>query len=175
MDQKSGKPSQKRRAILQGSLAAPLVLTVSSAGAQVALTSSERALANLKDMQPGESLYFKDSPDNWFRRPVKVEKMKYKGKESLLSKEEWFYLDPAKNQYFRLSTMDWMLASSMADWDATKETSVRYLLVWVDPKTGGEAIKMSAKPSSNLIAATCSAIRSVNPAADCPPPTGNRA
>ena len=51
MDQKSSKPSQKRRAILQGSLAAPVVLTVSSpTAAQV--TSFGKCLANIGPQSP---------------------------------------------------------------------------------------------------------------------------
>lgn len=174
MDKKSSQPSRKRRAILQGSLAAPVVLTVSSASAQ-ALTSAGQRLARMKDYQPSKSLYFKDSPDNWFRRSVPVVKLKYKTKDdngkgagkSVVKDVDWFYLDPDKGKYIRLSSMQWMSFGSMLpeDWEYTKETSTRHLLVWVDPKTGAESLRMQVEPKGDQIAATVSAMGSFTRAA----------
>ena len=96
MDQKSGKPSQKRRAILQGSLAAPVVLTVSSPRARAAHQLGEVPREH-QEQPAAESLCFKDAPDNWLRHPVNVVTDEVQGRQdSLLSKEEWFYLDPAR-------------------------------------------------------------------------------
>ena len=98
MDQKSGKPSQKRRAILQGSLAAPVVLTVSSPGA-AATTSFGRCLENqLKTQrQPATSEFFALSQDSWYRTSVPVVKLKVEGVES------WYYLDPSLSRYVKIS------------------------------------------------------------------------
>jgi hypothetical protein len=172
MDKKPNQPSRKRRAILQGSLAAPVVLTVSSAGAQ-ALTSAGARLARMKDYQPAKSLYFQDSPDNWFRRSVPVVKLKYKSKDSggtsksVVKDEDWFYLDPDRGQYIRLSSMQWMSFGGVLppEWEYTKETSTRHLLVWVDPKTGAESLKMQVEPKGDQIAATVSAMGSFTRAA----------
>jgi hypothetical protein len=174
MDKKSSQPSRKRRAILQGSLAAPVVLTVSSAGAQ-ALTSAGARLARMKDYQPAKSLYFQDSPDNWFRRSVPVVKLKYKSKDenvkgsgkSVVKDEDWFYLDPDKGRYIRLSSMQWMsgVGGLPEGWEPTTETSTRHLLVWVDPRTGAESLRMQVEPKGDQIAATVSAMGSFTRAA----------
>ena len=79
MDQKSDKPSQKRRAILQGSLAAPVVLTVPSASA-VTQTTLGRCLANLDDptkTPPPSYLVSDPAPagDTWLRIQIPVVKL----------------------------------------------------------------------------------------------------
>jgi hypothetical protein len=172
MDKKSSQPSRKRRAILQGSLAAPVVLTVSSASAQ-ALTSAGARLARMKDYQPAKSLYFQDSPDNWFRRSVPVVKLKFKSKvdggtgKSVIRDDDWFYLDPDKGKYIRLSSMQWMSFGPelTKEWEITTETSTRHLLVWVDPRTGAESLRMQVEPKGDQIAATVSAMGSFTRAA----------
>jgi len=175
MDQKSGKPSQKRRAILQGSLAAPLVLTVTAAGAQTALSSAGRALQNLKDEQRSglpKSLYFKNSPDNWFREKVTVHQLRYRPDPTTPPLDRWYYLDPVPNgKYYLITSMvpEDFGASLPTGWEKIGEADA-YLLVWVDPNTGDRELKMTAEPANGLIGATCSALRSVIPTA-CP--TGN--
>jgi hypothetical protein len=68
-------PSSNRRKILQGSLAAPLVLTVSSASAQ-AVTSFTQCAAQGADNQPADAQKIVPtnhlSKDTWFRQPVSV-------------------------------------------------------------------------------------------------------
>jgi hypothetical protein len=73
MDQKSGKPSQKRRAILQGSLAAPVVLTVASPAA-AQMTTLGRCLLRDAEKDP---LYLVDTKtyDTWLRIRVQVYKL----------------------------------------------------------------------------------------------------
>ena len=56
MNNKSSKPSQKRRAILQGSLAAPVVLTVSSARA-AQMTTVGKCMANIGEQKPANVLH----------------------------------------------------------------------------------------------------------------------
>lgn len=63
-------PSNTRRKILQGSLAAPLVLTVSSA-AQAA-SSFTQCIENTANSQPPDALRIIQSTDQWFRCPVTV-------------------------------------------------------------------------------------------------------
>jgi len=76
MDQKSDKPSQKRRAILQGSLAAPVVLTVPSPSAATQTTLG-RCLANLDNGPQPAFLVADTSPpvDTWLRVQVPVVKL----------------------------------------------------------------------------------------------------
>ena len=64
-------PANNRRKLLQGSLAAPLVLTVSSASAS-AVTSFTQCIENVAGNQPNEALNFVKSKDEWFRCPVTV-------------------------------------------------------------------------------------------------------
>ena len=65
------EPSSNRRKILQGSLAAPLVLTVSSASAQ-AVTSFTQCIEQAASNQPNPSLNIVPSTDAWFRCPITV-------------------------------------------------------------------------------------------------------
>lgn len=81
-----------RRKIVKGSLAAPVVLTVSSASASAA-TSFGRCLRNAANAQPA---FFADEKrlDNWLRKQVEiVELSKHQRAEG------WFYLDPVRNRY----------------------------------------------------------------------------
>jgi len=71
MDQKSSKPSQKRRAILQGSLAAPVVLTVPGASAQTNTTLG-RCLVNLDRESPPAFFVSDPPPDTWMRVQVQL-------------------------------------------------------------------------------------------------------
>lgn len=80
-----------RRKILKGSLAAPVVLTVSSASAQ-AITSFGKCLRNLTGRQP--TTFFTQSADTWFRVPVPVVEI-FKGSQS----KGTFYFDPKVGRY----------------------------------------------------------------------------
>ena len=159
MGQKPSQPNQKRRAVLRGSLAAPVVLTVSPA-VSAARTSFETKVEGLKTYQPARSQYFKESPDNWLRRSVQVVKLKYKekgnGPDSKSAKEDWYYLDPNKSRYIKLSSMEWMSFGAILPegWEQTRETGTRYLLVWLDPKTGEQSLMAQAEPKGGQLAAT---------------------
>ena len=102
MDQKSGKPSQKRRAILQGSLAAPVVLTVSSpVTAQV--TTLGRCLRNQLD-QP-DPAFFAASEDRWMRVQVPIVQLKNG------SDVGWYFIDNILGDYVSVQTgraMGWV-------------------------------------------------------------------
>jgi hypothetical protein len=76
---------------LKGTLAAPVVLTVSSASAQ-SLTSFGRCLRRLSGQQPTD--FFRGARDTWFRQQVPVVEC-IKGGKSL----GYFYFDPKANSY----------------------------------------------------------------------------
>ena len=65
------QPNQKRRAVLRGSLAAPVVLTVSSPAA--AVSSLRRCLNNQNAQNAGP--FLSASEDTWLRKPVDVHKL----------------------------------------------------------------------------------------------------
>ncbi|HET9025168.1 MAG TPA: hypothetical protein VFN64_11385 [Burkholderiaceae bacterium] len=158
MDKKSGKPSQKRRAILQGSLAAPVVLTVSSPSA-AAVTTFGRCLANQVNAQPAKSLYFTESPDNWFRQSVPVVQLKYQGVE------DWYYLDPSISRYVKLSSKEQMSFGTLlpSGW-TQKDASTRRILVWVEPTSGTPSRFLQVEQPGGYTAATMSCMTSVRPA-----------
>jgi hypothetical protein len=151
------QPNRKRRAILQGSLAAPVVLTVSSASA-TAVTSFGKCLANQLNQQPAPSLTFTLSPDNWYRVPVTATNIKIDGVEN------WYYLDPSVSKYVKLSTLE---ITSLGQLNVPpgwiQGTAPRYLLVWVDPTTGIKSQYYQALRPTRYTAATMSCMTSVQP------------
>jgi hypothetical protein len=157
MDKKSGKPSQKRRAILQGSLAAPVVLSVSSP-TSVQASSLGRCLQNDRLAQPA---FFEGStPDTWLRDTVAVIQLKYQG-----GALDWYYLDPNPNQntYIKLSTMQRMTFGSNLDsgWSA-HGTASRRALVWVSSTSGEQYTLMQVDKPTGFQAATMSCMTSFN-------------
>jgi len=82
-----------RRKILQGTLAAPVVLTVSSASAQ-AITSFGKCLSNLAGQQPTNFFTTSSSADTWFRAQVSAVEI-FKGG----TKQGIFYFDPKIGSY----------------------------------------------------------------------------
>lgn len=83
-----------RRRLLKGTLAAPVVLTVSSASAQ-SLTSFGRCLRNLSGQQP--TAFFQGAQDTWFRQQVPVVEI-IKGSTT----EGTFYFDPKIGSYVNI-------------------------------------------------------------------------
>lgn len=165
MDPKSGKPSPKRRAILQGSLAAPVVLTVSSASAQM-VTSHMKCMANVRQPTASElpGLFFvtasiKDSSaDTWLRDPISV---------TLFSKgqsEGWFYNDAAYG-WVNVDTLV-KLSDLPNGWTAVPNTAsqTRWALVWVDAKTGQKiGVSLQQPMTSQFTTESCNT--SVRPTA----------
>jgi len=82
-----------RRRILQGTLAAPVVLTVSSASAQ-AVTSFGRCLKNASVQQPTTFFTNSAAADTWFRSQVPVVEI-FKGSQT----QGTFYFDPKLGNY----------------------------------------------------------------------------
>jgi hypothetical protein len=162
MDQKSGKPSQKRRAILQGSLAAPVVLTVSSPSAAM-VSSHMKCIANVA--QPADAalpgIFFvtqqvKDSPsDTWFRTSVTVEQFSHGGQVA------WFYKQ-ANNVYVNINT----LTPMPNGWQKVdlEPVQTRWALVWVDTSGNQYGVIQVQRPTSSYVLTTESCNASVNPA-----------
>jgi hypothetical protein len=163
MDQKSGKPSQKRRAILQGSLAAPVVLTVSSASATT-MTTLGKCMTNIGTEQP--STFFldpKDPKDKWFRRRVTVVKLR----NSAGDKTDWLYFDPGFNDYVLLTSplvKTGYAGDTAAGWTTFKE-SERWALVWLDSTRAQPYSQIQVeRPTSSYQVSTTTCACSVNPA-----------
>jgi len=168
MDQKSGKPSQKRRAILQGSLAAPLVLTVSSASAQM-VTSHMKCIAKVRQpnlsQEPGlfavKQNVAESIADTWLRTEIDVKLFQ---KET--SPAEWFYFDGFHQEYVR--TTDLMKLSALEGWLEVPNTATekRWALVWVDSRDGKPINVITVQPPSYGQFTTESCNTSVNPGAN---------
>jgi hypothetical protein len=143
-----------RRKILQGTLAAPVVLTVSSASAQ-AITSFGRCLGNLAGQQP--TTFFTRSADTWFRLQVPVAEI-FKGGRSLGT----YYFDPKVGRYVNVVYP----YAALADFAGSTlpnasyrfgASSARWALVYFDPKSTepysdltGRTIVTLQKPSGYL-------------------------
>lgn len=157
MDDRVSQPSPTRRKVIQGSLAAPVVLTVSSASAQ-SVSSFGRCLANLNN-QPVGPVFTKDSTaDNWLRSMVTVNEMKSG------DTRDWFYLDPVKQAYVsvtNLTTTVYQLDVGK-NWKLTNaKPSSRWILVWVD-STSGTPYKLTVqKPTLGYQATTKSCYTSL--------------
>jgi hypothetical protein len=155
MDQKSGKPSQKRRAILQGSLAAPVVLTVSSASATT-MTSLGKCMANIGDQKPSEFFTNSENSDRWFRKQVDVVKLERGGGQNRES--DWFFYDQQKSEYVRLSAplVSTNIRQNLNGGWQQVDQSKRWGLWWVDSKTGSPYKMVTVQQPLGYQAVTCS-------------------
>jgi len=155
MGQKPSQPNQKRRAVLQGSLAAPVVLTVSSASAAT-MTSVGKCMANIGDQKPSEFFTSSKDSDRWFRKQVDVVKLERGGGQNLES--DWFYFDPQKSEYVRLSaplvSTD-IRANLNGGWRLIDQ-SKRWGLWWVDSKKGTPYSMVTVQQPLGYQAVTCS-------------------
>jgi hypothetical protein len=155
MDQKSSQPSRKRRAILRGSLAAPVVLTVSSpTAAQV--TSFGKCLANIGTQQPTK--FFEQTADTWLRASIDVVQYKHG------SDTAWFFNDPSYNDWVRIT--DLARLKDLNGWtpDQGVAAQKRLALVWVDGQTGSQwKVIQVQQPLSGYQFTTLSCNASVNP------------
>jgi hypothetical protein len=159
MDQKSSKPSQKRRAILQGSLAAPVVLTVQSASATM-VTSHLKCAGKI--VQPGQGLWpglffltaqqYADPRDTWLREEVIVWQFRHDANTTA-----WFYNDAGK--WVNVLTLE----PPGNGWkqDDPPIEGRRWALVWVDDE--GNKIGVSLQKPSNSQFTTESCYASVSP------------
>ena len=158
-----------RRKLLQGSLAAPVILTVSSASAQT-ITSFGRCLANLASQQP--TAFFTESADAvWFRAQVPVVEI-FKGSMS----QGTYYFDPKIGSYISVVAPYGIFIGFAgatppnASWTFGAPAS-RWALVYFDPATTmpysdatGKTIITLQKPGGYL-ASTISCYGSLTKAA----------
>ncbi|MCS6944157.1 MAG: hypothetical protein RMK97_01870 [Sutterellaceae bacterium] len=140
----------KRRRWLQTGLAAPAVLTVSSASATV-MSSFGRCLRNLERHQPAQ--FFSTTADGWFRKQVPVVQLAYKGHV-----KGHFYLDPLKNVYVSVTPPHTELSFGPIlppGWQITGQ-SKRWALVWFDKLSGTQYTKVTLQKPRGSLAATMS-------------------
>jgi hypothetical protein len=141
-----------RRKILQGTLAAPVVLTVSSASAQ-AITSFGKCLSNLARRQPTN--VFTTSADTWFRSQVRVVRI-MRGSQSLGT----FYFDPKLGRYVdvvRYTVFTGFAGATPSRPYWLEAAGSRWALVYFDPISAapytdgtGTTIVTTQKPSGYL-------------------------
>jgi hypothetical protein len=145
-----------RRKILQGTLAAPVVLTVSSASAQ-AITSFGKCLGNLSTVQPTTFFTNSAAADTWFRSQVPVVEI-FKGSTT----QGTFYFDPKIGSYVNVVypyTVFTGFAGATPPNSSWKlgAVSARWALVYFEPTTAtpytdamGRTIITLQKPSGYL-------------------------
>jgi hypothetical protein len=149
--------SGARRKILKGSLAAPVVLTVSSASA-TSLSSFGRCMRNLQG-QPTGNLFLNERDlaiDSMLRKEVQIVKL------ARGTSADWFYLDPGRRLYVRLldPTGPGIDPIDMSGWKAV-EYSKRWMLVWVDSDSGKQYLTMQVQQPSGYQATTKSCYSSL--------------
>lgn len=159
MDAKVSGPNKTRRRVIQGSLAAPVVLTVSSASA-ASVSSFGRCLVNQKKT-PGEFFIKTEqlATDNWLRKDVPVVQWR-RG-----TMADWFYWDPGRSVFIRLSDP---LANGLnlwdmkrTGWEPTGAIGRRWALVWVDSDNGARYRVMQVMQPSGYQATTKSCYTSL--------------
>lgn len=121
--------SKLRRKVLRGSLAAPVVLTVSSASA--AAGSFGRCLANSPTTT--NAAFFTTSADSWYRVQVPVTQLWAQGMDL-----GWYYNDPVKNVFVKADAPYTTLNFNSTTQPAYVKTGTagsRWALVWFDRKS----------------------------------------
>lgn len=142
--------SKLRRKVLRGSLAAPVVLTVSSASAAAA--SFGRCLANAPATT--QAPFFTNTADNWVRVQVDVYPIMQRGVF-----KGYFYSDPVKGSFVNIhapyTALDFNLMSKPHDahigypskrWALTwlnRRNTSRYMTVTIQQPTGYSACTVS--------------------------------
>jgi hypothetical protein len=161
MSSKSNKPSMNRRAVLRGSLAAPVVLTVSSPAA--AVTSLQRCLANAAAQ--GADPFISSGADTWLRTSVAVHKLEKDNgggndKQSATGTNDkqstdWVYFDEGLQDFVTVSTPNTRLGIGplMKGWKKTA-SETRLALVWVDEKNGTPYSKLQIQRPAGYTACT---------------------
>src|SRR5215470_20251265 len=121
------KSAALRRKVLRGSLAAPVVLTVSSAS--VAAASFGRCLANTHT----PDTFFSSTSDRWFRTQVEVTELSSQGWDL-----GYFYEDPVQNVFVSINppyaALRFNSATMPANVKVTSQTT-RWAVVWFDKAT----------------------------------------
>lgn len=143
-------PSPLRRRLLKGSLAAPAVLTVSSASAR-AMTSFGRCLRNSDPRQSPP--FFTTGADGMFRKQVPVVQLTANGRD-----QGFFFLDPIKRTFVSVNAPYNALpfgALLQPGWQVSG-TSTRWALVWFDKATATQYSVVTLQRPSGSVAATLS-------------------
>lgn len=138
-----------RRKFLRGSLAAPVVLTVSSPSA--AASSFVRCLRSGDGDTPKR--FFVEDTDSWFRQKVPVSMLWANGQD-----QGWHFLDQVKNVYVGVQYPHTALgfgASLAPGWKVSSQSS-RWALVWFDKATSTQYSKISLQKPYNSTATTMS-------------------
>jgi hypothetical protein len=150
------KHGKTRRTVLQASLAAPVVLTVSSASAATA--SFARCLAN---SETPANAFFAQGSDGWFRQQVPVVELWAQG-----SSRGYFFLDQVKNVYVSIEPPYAALSFGAALDPGWKEINYgsRWALVWFDKATTTQYSKITLQQPSGSTATTMSCYGSFNKA-----------
>jgi len=144
-----------RRKLIKGSLAAPVVLTLSSASAS-SLTSFGRCLRNTTGGASSPAFFTnKTQADGWFRKAVKVEQLSYQG-----NVRGMFYGDPMLGRYVDTrapyATLSFGPSTRLpAGWRVTGE-SRRWALVFFDRDNASEYRHITLQRPSGYSATTVS-------------------
>jgi|LNFM01.1.fsa_nt_gb hypothetical protein len=142
-----------RRQLIKGSLAAPVVLTLSSASA-TSLSSFGRCLRNTGGTTSPEFFIDSTKPDGWFRKAVRVEQLSYQGQARGM-----FYRDPVLGRFVDTKSPYSMLSfgpSNMpAGWRVTGEGR-RWALVYFDRASTSEYRYVTLQRPSGFSATTVS-------------------
>lgn len=163
MDHKPSQPNQNRRAVLRGSLAAPVVLTVSSPAAAV---SSLRKCLNNQNARYAEP-FINGSADTWLRKPVNVHKLeKSEGNEKDnkgwgmggghdRKTTDWVYFDEGLQDYVTVAAPHRRqdIGPLMNGWKKVA-TERRWGLVWVDENSGTPYSKLQIQRPTGYTACT---------------------
>ncbi len=153
------KQAALRRKVLRGSLAAPVVLTVSSASA--ATTSFGRCLANSPGTTAAPFFQPDKTSDKMFRIQVPVQGLWWAGQD-----QGYFYSDPVKNCYVSVTSPNGALPfgpANMPAWCKPTTTSTRWALVWFDKGTATQYTKITLAQPLNSAACTVSCYGSLTP------------
>jgi hypothetical protein len=139
-----------RRKVLRGSLAAPVVLTVSSAS--VAAASFARCLANTNS---APDAFFVNSSDQWFRTQVEVTQLWSQGADL-----GYFYEDPLKNVFVSINSPNRALTFSSSTMPANVKVtsqSTRWAVVWFDKATSTQYSRISLQQpfGSSAVSVSC--------------------
>jgi hypothetical protein len=142
-----------RRRLIKGSLAAPVVLTLSSASA-TSLTSFGRCLRNSTGTDSPAFFLGSTEADGWFRKAVKVEQLTYQSQVRGM-----FYHDPVLGRFVDTKSPYAMLtfgANNMpAGWRVTGEAK-RWALVFFDQSSTSEYRYITLQRPSGYSATTVS-------------------
>ena len=143
-----------RRKLLRGSLAAPVVLTVSSASSAAA-SSFARCLKN----DTTSNTFFTQDTDRWFRKQVPVSSLIAQGQN-----QGYYFLDPVKSVWVNVNAPNTALtfgAIMPPGWKIGTQ-STRWALVWFDKSTTIQYSKITLQKPWGASATTMSCYGSFN-------------